>query len=57
MLGNALAPFALWAFTRSAPETLYGIFAALFILFTHRENIGRLRSGTEGPIRLSRRQS
>ena len=55
MLGSALAPFALWAITRSVPETLYGIFAALFILFTHRDNIRRLRAGTEGPIRLSRR--
>jgi len=53
MFGSALAPFALWAFTRSLPETLYGIFAALFIFFTHRENIRRLRLGTEGPIRLS----
>jgi glycerol-3-phosphate acyltransferase PlsY len=53
ILGSALAPFAIWSFTRSLPETAYGIFAALLILFTHRENIGRLRAGTEGPIRLS----
>jgi acyl phosphate:glycerol-3-phosphate acyltransferase len=57
MLGSVLAPFALWAFTRSVPETLYGVFAALFIIFTHRENIGRLRARTEGPIRLTRRRS
>ena len=52
MLGSALAPIAIWAFTRSLPETAYGIFAFLLILYKHRENIGRLRSGTEGPIRL-----
>ncbi len=57
MLGNALAPLALWFFTRSLAETLYGVFAALFIIYTHRENIGRLRAGTEGPIRLFRRST
>lgn len=52
MLGSALAPIAIWGFTRSLPETAYGVFAFLLILYKHRENIGRLRSGTEGPIRL-----
>jgi acyl phosphate:glycerol-3-phosphate acyltransferase len=55
LIGSVLAPFALWFFTRSLPETLYGAFAALLIFFTHRQNLGRLRAGTEGPIRLSRR--
>lgn len=53
MFGSVLAPLALWAFTGSLPETAYGIFAALLILRTHRENILRLRAGTESPIRLS----
>ncbi len=57
ILGSVLAPFAIWLFTHSLPETLYGVFAALLILFTHRENIRRLRAGTEGPIRLSKRQT
>lgn len=55
MLGNIAAPFALFFFTRSIPETVFGVFAALFILWTHRENIVRLRAGTEGPIRLFNR--
>jgi glycerol-3-phosphate acyltransferase PlsY len=54
MLGSVLAPIALWSFTRSLPETAYGVFAALLILLKHRENIVRLRKGTEGPIRLSK---
>ncbi len=54
MLGSALAPFAIWFFTRSLPEALYGVFSALLILVMHRENIRRVRAGTEGPIRLSR---
>jgi acyl phosphate:glycerol-3-phosphate acyltransferase len=55
MLGSVLAPWAIWLFTRSLAESAYGIFAAILIVYTHRENIGRLRAGTEGPIRLSRR--
>ncbi len=54
MLGSVLAPFALWFFTRSVPETLYGIFAACLILLKHRDNIARLRAGAESPIRLSK---
>ncbi len=57
MLGSVLAPVALWLFTGSVPETLYGVFAAALIVFAHRENIRRLRAGTESPIRLSRTQS
>jgi acyl phosphate:glycerol-3-phosphate acyltransferase len=52
MAGSVVSPFALFFFTRSIPETLFGAFAAAFILWTHRQNIARLRSGTEGPIRL-----
>ncbi len=54
MLGSVLAPFAIWFVSGSLPETAYGIFAALLILFTHRDNIRRLRDGSESPIRLSR---
>lgn len=56
MLGSVLAPFAVWFFTGSTAKTLFAIFAAVLILYTHRENIGRLRAGTEGPIRLSARR-
>jgi glycerol-3-phosphate acyltransferase PlsY len=57
MLSNVVAPFALWFFTRSVPETIYGIFAALFIIWTHRENLGRLRTGTENRIGLFRKKA
>jgi glycerol-3-phosphate acyltransferase PlsY len=46
------APFALYAFTQSIAATSFGIFLALFIIWTHRENVSRLRQGTEPPIRL-----
>jgi acyl phosphate:glycerol-3-phosphate acyltransferase len=57
MLGSIVSPFALFAFTRSIPETLFGAFVAVLILWTHRANIVRLRSGTEGPINLFARKS
>jgi acyl phosphate:glycerol-3-phosphate acyltransferase len=57
MLGSAFAPIAIWLFTGSVPETAYGIFALLLVLYTHRENIRRLQAGTEGPIRLSGRRA
>ena len=54
LFGSLLAPVALYIFSSgSLAETLYGIFALLLIAFTHRENIARLRGGTENPIRLS----
>ncbi len=57
LFGSLLAPVALYVFSYgSVPETLYGIFAFLLIGYTHRENIMRLRDGTENPIRLERGQ-
>jgi acyl phosphate:glycerol-3-phosphate acyltransferase len=55
MLAMVFSPFALFAFTRSPAEAVFGIFLAFLILWTHRENIVRLRTGTEGPIRLFQR--
>ena len=56
MLGSALAPVALWFFTGSPALTLYGVLAGAFIFYTHRENLARLRSGTENPIRQLRKR-
>jgi len=55
MLANLVSPVALWAVTGSIPYTIYGIFAGLFIVYTHRENIVRLREGRENPIRFLRK--
>jgi glycerol-3-phosphate acyltransferase PlsY len=56
MLANIVAPFALYAFTHSIEATLFGAFVAVFIVWTHRENIARLRAGTEGPLQLFQRR-
>jgi acyl phosphate:glycerol-3-phosphate acyltransferase len=52
MFAMIVSPFALFYFSRSVAEAAFGIFTAVFILYTHRENIVRLRTGTEGPITL-----
>lgn len=57
MLGNIVAPFALYLFTRNIAFALYGVFAALLIVYTHRENIARLRAGTESGIGFLRRKA
>jgi acyl phosphate:glycerol-3-phosphate acyltransferase len=55
LFGSILAPVALFLFSGgSAAETLYGILALVLIVFTHRENIARLRHNTEHPIHLRR---
>jgi glycerol-3-phosphate acyltransferase PlsY len=55
MLGGIVAPFALWYFTRDTWLTGFGVFAAVLILWTHRENIVRLRHGRESGISFLRR--
>jgi glycerol-3-phosphate acyltransferase PlsY len=55
MLGSVLAPFALWYFTHDVWLTGYGALAALLILYTHRENITRMRRGEEKGIPFIRR--
>jgi glycerol-3-phosphate acyltransferase PlsY len=55
LFGSLLAPVALYLFTGNAlAQTLYGVLAFAVVVFTHRGNIGRLRRGTENPIRLRR---
>jgi len=56
MLAAIVSPFALVTFTHSFWPTIFGVFLALFIPWTHRENVTRLRAGTEGPIRLFARK-
>lgn len=54
MLANLLAPVALWFTTREPAYAAFGAFAALLIIYTHRENIERIRAGRENVIGLFR---
>jgi glycerol-3-phosphate acyltransferase PlsY len=49
IIASALMPFALW-FVLGRAGLMYGIVSALFIVYKHRENLGRLRAGTENPL-------
>jgi glycerol-3-phosphate acyltransferase PlsY len=54
MLASVAAAAALWFATGSPVLTLYGLLIAVLIVYAHRENIERLRSGTENRIRLGK---
>lgn len=50
-LGSVVAaftvPFLMYAFDKPFSFVIFGVFAATFVIFRHRENIGRLLQGKE----------
>ena len=52
ILATLISPFALFAFTGSLAYAAFGFLATLLVIYTHRENIARLRAGSESRIRL-----
>jgi len=50
ILADIAAPIGLWYATHERAYAAYGIFVAAFIIYTHRENIARLRQGRENAI-------
>jgi glycerol-3-phosphate acyltransferase PlsY len=54
MLAAVVAVPALWFVTGSPILTLYGALVAALIVYAHRENIDRLRTGTENRIRFGK---
>lgn len=52
MSAHVVAPFALYFFTHEWANVGYGVFALILILWAHRENISRLRTGSENAITL-----
>jgi glycerol-3-phosphate acyltransferase PlsY len=55
MSGAVLAPVFIWFTTHSPAETIFSTLAALLILYAHRENIARLRTGNERAIGAGRK--
>lgn len=57
MLAAAAFPFAQWLLTRylghafDEPLFLFGVGMALFVVYTHRLNLARMRAGTESRAR------
>lgn len=52
MAAMLISPIALWFTTGSTAYLVFGLFTGLFITWTHRENIERLRDGRENRIGL-----
>jgi len=54
MLACIVAAVTLWLLTYSPWLTAWGLFITLLIIYTHRDNLNRLRNGTEHRISLSK---
>ena len=55
IVAAAMVPILAWAF--SAPKEVigFGLIAAIFIIYRHKANIGRLLNGTESKIKAGHR--
>jgi len=47
----ALAPVIMWFLNAPAAYILYALIAAIYVIYLHRENIKRLKNGTENKVR------
>lgn len=47
----ALAPIIMWLLNAPIAYILYALIAAIYVIYLHRENIKRLREGTENKVR------
>jgi glycerol-3-phosphate acyltransferase PlsY len=54
MFACVVAAVTLWFLSYSLWLTAWGVFITLLIIYTHRDNLNRLRKGTENRIRLSK---
>ncbi len=54
MLASAAMPFALW-FMLGRAGLVYGVASAILIVYKHRENIARLRAGTETTLSFGKK--
>ena len=53
LIASLITPIFLWWFGHPALAALFAVLT-LLLIYMHRENIGRLRAGTEGRIGESR---
>lgn len=51
IIAAALVPVLCWALAEPAQYLYLGIFAASFVIYRHKANIGRLLNGTESKIK------
>lgn len=55
IIGAALVPVLSLAFHLPTEYTVFGVFAAVLIIYRHKANIGRLLNGTESKIKAGHR--
>jgi len=53
MVGSLFIPVTLLIFGHSGTEALLGLLCALLLIYSHRENIKRLKNGTESKLSFS----
>ena len=51
VIALALAPFCMWIMNAPAAYIIYAVIAAIYVIYLHRENIKRLKNGTENKVR------
>ena len=56
IVAAALVPVFAWFFNEPAEYILFGLAAAVFVIYRHKSNIGRLLNGTESKIKAGHRR-
>ena len=51
IIALGLAPFIMWFLNAPIAYVLYALCAGVYVIYLHRENIQRLRAGTENKVR------
>ena len=51
IIALALSPAIMWFLNAPIAYILYALVAAIYVIYLHRENIKRLREGTENKVR------
>lgn len=51
IIALAMAPVLMWILSAPIAYIVYAFIAAIFVIYLHRENIKRLRKGTENKVR------
>ena len=55
IVAAAMVPILAWAFSATKEVIGFGLIAAIFIIYRHKANVGRLLNGTESKIKAGHR--
>lgn len=54
IIASLLVPVLAWLFGEPREFVIFGLIAAIFVIYRHKSNIGRLMNGTETKIRAAK---